>query len=348
MNWFQKVATKLEKVSAGIKSDVAVTKEKQQMKKARVKPRGYFMRKLGVALFWFAFFFMLFVIGNSLLAPDNVESEEDTGSEAVKVTSIEATEFAKRFAKAFYTWEPSEHVNTEREEQLAPFLGKNVEPFAGLDITGAMWKSAVRAVEVKEIKAISDETAHITLRVSQLVTETHKQDDTATAMVEISKEEQETEEVIKYVVVPVAYAGDQFFVYANPMFTYVNEGVTKGSVAYQDLKEAPIEMVQEITAFLPTFFKAYTVDSQEQLNYLLKEDRLVTGLNNSMVFEEVVSTKVYVGTNGSWLTFATVKLTDPTTKLQTKTTYQLEIVKEASQLVVSGFNNYGNMNVLID
>lgn len=339
MNRAKKVPTD---VTQAVRQDYELAKERKNMKKARVKPKGYWLRKLGVALFWLAFLFVLLIIGNSFFKTDEVASEDKQAPSIVKVTSIEATEFAKRFTRAYFTFSPADDLATTREKALQPFLASNVEAFAGLDVLTSLYQSSVVATEILDVKQLSERTSHITVKATQQLTAVKKADEQG--ITDIPKEEQTTEFAVQYLVVPVGY-DEQFFVYGNPMFTYVEEPDVSSSVTVGNLKEVPIEVMQDIQAFLPTFFKAYTTDEQEQLNYLLETDNLAISLQESMIFEEVRSTKAYMLKDG-WLVFATVKLLDPKTNIPVETTYQLEIKQAATnQLVVSGFNNYESFEV---
>lgn len=339
MNRAKKVPTDVTQV---VRQDYELAKERRNMKKARVKPKGYWLRKLGVALFWLAFLFVLLIIGNSFFKTDEVVSEDKQASNVVKVTSIEATEFAKRFARAYFTFVPADNLATTREKELQPFLASNVDAFAGLDVLSSLYQSSVIATEILDVKQLSEKTSHITVKITQQLKAVKKADEQG--VTDLPKEEQTTKTVVQYLVVPVGYE-EQFFVYGNPMFTYVDELDVSSTVTVDNLKEAPIEAMQDIQAFLPTFFKAYTTDAQEQLNYLLETDNLAISLQESMIFEKVRSAKAYVLEEG-WLVFATVKLLDPKTNISVETTYQLEIKEAATkQLVVSGFNNYESLKV---
>lgn len=317
---------------AGVKriSDTQAQKKEhlKQAKNSSIKPRGYAARKAGKIIFWLLFGFMILVVMMNLFSGGNKTQAKTEAVPVVnKATSPEAVQFAQDFARDFLTWNSSSSGQSDHANRLAKYLANDLDPDAGLQIQNTtVQKSIFDASEVKDIEDKGNDCAEITLLVSYDVTKAKAK---------------KPQTVSKYLVVPVTYTGNSFSLYQLPRFTFINENAHLSQTQDTTLRQVSADTQSRVEAFLPTFFKAYTVDSQDQLNYFLTSSSVTTGLNNTLNFVSIDNDNIYVGKgNNSYLAFVQATFSDPDSGIQFSTNYQLTITNMGKRYVVSGISDH--------
>lgn len=305
---------------------------KKKVKNQSVRPRGFIARKVGVVTFWLLFGFMLLVVFVNIF--DNsgeAGAEQEISIKTNKAMSQEAAQFAIDFSYYYFTWINTSEGIRQRQEALSNYLGSNLNEHAGLEVENLSWNSNFITAVVEDTEEKGNDISHITLKVKYKLYQF--QEDGITL--------KEEKEIIKYFVVPIAYDGKSFGVYQLPKFTHVQEKTTLDKVTYANLKRADGQETAEVKGFLTTFFRSYAEDSQEQLNYLLTEDNLIQGLNNTMLFDKVKSVEIFMADeNKEFVVFLEVTFADPDTGVSFDTNYQLTVVQKNGKYVVSGIDNH--------
>lgn len=324
-----------------------IKKEKiKRAKNSSVKPKGFFARQFGVYTFWILFGFMFLTVIVTVFNGKSDEANADKPSVTVEknyATSPEAIQFARNFTKEYFTWVVSDEGRNNRKTVMTKYLAEGLDEYAGLKFDGLQWNSKFLNAEIKKVEEKGKNLAHITFLVS----------------FELSKGK-EVKQASKYFVVPVAYDGKTFGVYELPKFTYVFEDTTLKQVVTQKLKTVNVQDSNKISEFLPTFFKSFAQDSKDKLNYILSDETVTDGLNNSMIFQKINSSDVYRKNeksekniiddknenNDEFIVFTEVVFVEPQTKIPFTTNYQLTVKKEKDgRFIVTGIDNLKNKEV---
>jgi len=312
-------------------------KIEQQSKKKKVKnislrPKGFIARKAGVIAFWTLFSFILLVVFvNVFGSSDEVNADQKIEIKTNKAMSQEAVQFAKDFSQDYFTWVNSTEGIKQRQEALAKYLGSNLNEHAGLGIDNLSWNSQFVDAVVKGTEDKGNNISTITLKVNFKLYQFEEDGVTV-------KDEKAG---VKYFVVPVAYDGHSFGIYELPKFTYIQEGTTLNKVTYPKLKRAEEKDTTEVRGFLTTFFRSYAEDPQDQLNYLLAEDDVIQGLNNTMAFDKVKSAEIFkANEDKEFVVYTEVTFIDPDSGIPFNTNYQLTVIQKSGKYVVSGMDEH--------
>ncbi|MEC1158703.1 conjugal transfer protein [Cytobacillus horneckiae] len=330
--------SKFKTIIKMVKRFLQTEKERAEFKKRKknssIKPKGFVSRKLGVTSFWVMFGFMFLVVlvtmfsGNSSEANSNKDVLPPDKNQAA---SLEAVQFAENFAKDYFTWNLTDKDKVNRKEKMQAYLAQGIDQNAGLDYTGLEWDSNYRSSELKKIEEEGNDIAHITLLVN----------------FELSQgdgEKKKVKQSQKYFVVPVAFDGETFGVYELPKFTYIYENTTLKEVKSERLKQADVKESEKIKAFLDTFFRSFAEDSKDKLNYILTDEKIADGLNQTMLFEQVNKSNVFKDPveDNSFVVFTEVRLIEPETNIPFLVNYQLTVLKKDGKYIVSGIDDQKN------
>lgn len=316
-------------------------KPKVEERKA-YRPRGYRARKFGTFVFWLMFSFVFLVF---LLNVSNPSKQSDVNAQAVEqaptlnpATTTTAVQYAENFAREYFTWKPGSEALSKRQERLAPYLAKGLDPHAGLQPTSLKTTSVLLKTEIANIEEKGDNQAYVTLKVYQKIgvpKEVVTTDETTKKKTTTTK--YELKEVSKFFVVPVAYA-QNYGIYDLPKYTYINPQTTvvasDQTTGLQDVAES--EVKQNIRNFLDTFFGSYAQDPGDKLAYLLEDKDHPSGLNKRMNFVNVKNSQIYQGeAPETYVVLATVVLEDPVSADRFVTNYRLDITQKDGRYVVS-------------
>lgn len=297
--------------------------DQPRKKEKAYRPPGTMGRKVGVAVFWFLFAFMLLVVFTTIGTRDESAGPEIIEAPENLATSEAATSFAQEFAATYFTWEPSAKGFEDRQDRLAPMLADGLDKNAGLITTNLAWRSEAGEIRVVMVEEQGADKALITLEVEQVLSKTEDEKDLA-----------ETE--THYFTVPVAYA-EAFGVYELPNFTAINKENAVQRFAL-DGAVVPGEIETNIKNFLPTFFQSYTTDTPDKLSYFLQDDGKVKGLEGSMVFERVQDARMVQAANGDIIVQAAVELKSPKTGTLYGMNYILTVKEDNGRYIVTNMN----------
>lgn len=323
-----------------LESEIEENELKKKARNGSVKPKGYFARKLGVLTFWMLFGFMFLVVLVTMFSSSKGEAKKVDNTVAIKknyAASEEAIQYAIDFTKDYFTWNVSDDGKNKRKSTMSKYLAEGLDQYAGLNFNGLEWNSKFIGAELKKVKEKGNDLAEITLLVNYELKKNN-----------VAPDQQSTNEVkqsSKYFVVPVAYDGKTLGVYELPKFTYVYEKTTLKEVTSIQLKQADVAESEKIKKFLTTFFRSFAEDPKDKFDYILANDNVTDGLNNSMKFQKVNKADVFKGEkNNSFVVFTEVSLLEPETNVSHTSNYQLTVVKKDGKYIVSGLDDHsGNI-----
>lgn len=331
--FLQKVKSFFSKFKKVIKYEKEKKEAKKRPKNKSVKPKGFLARKVGVIVFWVTFGFMFLIVVVTFFSDGSDEANADEYNhlkEQNQATSPEAIQFAENFAKDYFTWTVSDEGKHERKEKMSKYLAQGINEYAGLDFGSLEWNSSFKGSEVKKVQEKGDNLAHITLLVEMNISKS---------------DEDEVNKTEKYFVVPVAYDGKTYGIYELPKFTYVQEQTTLKQVTSERLKKAELADSRNIKDFLPTFFKSYAEDSKDKLNYIIANEDITDGLNETMLFKSINKADIYMKNDeddNTFVVFTEVTFTEPETNIPFVSNYQLSVIKKDGRYIVSGIDDQEN------
>lgn len=301
------------------------------------KPKSFIARKLGVGVIWFTIGFMLlFMVVNLNNKPEAEAIKPQVVKQEVNSSAKpEAIQFGQDFTRQYFSWKLGEEGKKQREDALAKFLGKGLDPFAGLDMNSLKSEAAFQGANLKRVEETGKNQTKMTFLVWYKVKATEQPDSKDE---KDKKEEKPTEkDVFKYFVVPVAYNGTSYGVYEIPTFTSLDEKTTLQVNQKNELEKSHNpEREKEIQNFLNTFFSSYATDGKDKLSYILEDKKHANGLQNSLKFVSVEQSDVYQGKkDNEYIVDAKVRFEEPDSKSQLLSNYRLTVEKKQKQFVVT-------------
>lgn len=298
--------------------------DKPRKKEKAYQPPGTTGRKVGAIVFWFLFGFMVLVVFTTVSTKDDESETVIKEEEENPATTEAATSFAKEFAAAYFTWQPTADGFKERETVLEPMMADGLDAQAGLITANLEWQSEAGAARVLAIEETGENQALITLEIEQKLT--LDKDDEAKA-----------ETAIHSFAVPVAFS-EAYGVYDLPSFTAISQETEVEEIKLEG-EIVPGETETNIKNFLPTFFQSYTTDTPDKLAYFLEAPGAVKGLEGSLMFEKVQEAKMVQGdAAGEYIVQAAVVLKEKTTKTGFVANYWLTVKEENGRYIVKNMN----------
>ncbi len=322
MNMFQKV-----------KQWFAKTFESKQGKARKAtKLPSYKGRLIGKWAFWLLFCWMLIVSITTVVKGkgDTTAKASTTPKEVTQKQNLasrpEAIEFARGFAKEYFTWQRGDEGKKKRSERLHPYIPKTFDPQVGLDFVSMQWDSNFLYATVLRVDEVTDKEASVIFKVKYKL-----------SRMKADNSGPEDKEVIQQVSVPVRTDGKAFVISGFPQIVKVNEKAEvseeKAGKEREEIHEITVK--EDIREFLPTFFKSYTNATQKELAYVLANTD-IKGLEGAMKFENVLSSKIYPGkTKGTYEVQTEVSMIDPHSESKMKTGYTLFVKQDGKQWIVT-------------
>lgn len=302
----------------------AMPEQKQKPERTYQAPAAR-AKKSGVIGFWVLMFTIVFLLISLLGALKNQEAapvvEEKPENVAV---ATEGVEFGKKFADAYFTWQPTTDGWLVRRDKLAPLMAAGLDEHGGLLVSGQTWESKTGDIRAVNVEEMEDNKSMITYEVEQV----------------LSKEGEDNVTVSHLFTVPIGYQSG-FAAYDLPSFTAIDQTSELEAVRLQG---GPVEAgaTANITNFLPTFFESYSSDKPDALAYLVAGDQ-VQGLEGALIFEEVRDVQVAAGNRpGEYKAEALVVMREPETGTGYAVNYHLGIAEKDGRYVVTNINEGGN------
>ena len=321
MNMFQKV-----------KQWFAKTFESKQGKARKAtKLPSYKGRLIGKWAFWLLFSWMLIVSITTVVKGkgDTTAKASATPKEVTQKQNLasrpEAIEFARGFAKEYFTWQRGDEGKKKRSERLQTYIPKTFDPQVGLDFASIQWDSHFLYATVLKVDEVTDKKANGIFKVRYKL-----------SRMKADNSGPEDKEVIQQVSVPVQSDGKAFVISGFPQIVKVNEKaeVPEGKEEKDREEVHELAVKEDIREFLPTFFKSYTTATQKELAYVLANTD-IKGLEGAMKFENVLSSKIYPGkTKGTYEVQTEVSMIDPHSETKMKTGYTLFVKQDGKQWIV--------------
>lgn len=320
-------------------------KEKKEFLKRNqnksIKPKGYVARKIGVVSFWVLFGFMFLVVMVTFFSSDDkANADQKIEIKQNYATSPEAIQYAKNFVQDYFNWTISDEAIKGRNQTLEKYFVKGIFQSATMDLKQVGWNSSFKEAQLKKVEDKGENLAYITFLVKFELKRVPTPE---------QPENTETKELEKYFVVPIAYDGGTFGVYELPKFTYIYEDKTtiKEVATKGKLQKANVDIIQQIETFLPTFFKTYSEDEKDKLNYMLTNEKVTNGLNGTIHFDSIDKMEVFNGSKENhYIVFTQVIFVEPETGIPFKVNHQLELVKQGDRFVVDGMDNMTDKEVV--
>ncbi|WP_186668742.1 conjugal transfer protein [Sporosarcina sp. BP05] len=333
-------------------------KRKKDMRKLEKKsrPKGYRAKKLGAFTFWMLFLFMLFIVFVNVFS---TSGSSNAGNEAGnlqvnKALAAEGVEFSKGFVAEYFTWNIGNEDRAQRKMKLSFYLPEKLSDLAA---TGdKKWSSKIlrENILLKEVEDLGDNRARVIFQVKisfeNPTGKEKKENDKATENEAVVPEKIEA---VKYISVPILYDGEEsrFAVYELPSFTYMNEEIVGKGIESETEGLKPINngSMQNIRAFMETFFEAYANDAKDKLTYIVEDPKHQNGLNKTMDFVSLKNTEVFEGKKVSEKIVRTeVVLAEPNTGIEFISTYILVLVEKEMRYTVLFINNKQYIDELKD
>ncbi|QKY69431.1 conjugal transfer protein [Lentibacillus sp. CBA3610] len=289
---------------------------------------------MGVITFWMLFAFMFLVVFITVTStPESAETRNDKQTEVNQnpATKPAAIQFAKEFTRAYFNWEPTTEGWKDRSQRLSNYLAEGLDDQAGLVTENLEWNAASKEIAYQKTDEITDRKAHIIFEVTS----------------EMQKNK-ESKLVTKDFAVPVVHNGSTYGVYELPFVTYLKDGTDVE--ADREVNRTNLTSINDngeidnIEAFLETFFKSYVQDSEDQLSYMLTDKSARNGLNGALKFKGVNRTELYEGNKaGDYFVMTEVTFEEPATQMEMKSVYKLVVAKKDDHYVVAKLNAEQNI-----
>jgi len=332
-------------------------KRKKDMRKLEKKsrPKGYRAKKLGAFTFWMLFLFMLFIVFVNVFSASgssNAGNEADN-LQVNKALAAEGVEFSKGFVAEYFTWNNGNEDRAQRKMKLSYYLPEKLSDLAATGDKKWSSKILLENIHLKEVEDLGDNRARVIFQVKinfeNPTGKEKKENDEAVVPEKI--------ETVKYISVPILYdvEDSRFAVYELPSFTYMSEESVEKSVEKsiesetEGLKPINDGSMQNIRAFLETFFEAYANDAKDKLTYIVEDPKHQNGLNKTMDFVSLKNTEIFEGKKVSEKIVRTeVVLAEPNTGIEFISTYILVLVEKEMRYTVLFINNKQYIDELKD
>lgn len=349
------------------KSEAERKKSEQRKMNKRNQPKGIRAKRLGMITFWLLFGFMFLVTLVNVFSSSDVSSQNEAQMEKNKLYDNEGLEFAKEFVYQYFTWQTDQFGKDRRIHNLKPYFLSGIDEMGGI-IYDDTWSSSIdkRDIVLKDVQKISDSQARYIFKVKFTLKAKTDAKNTPTPEFhnfdEVLKDEKKIKVINgykvkvneKYISVPVYYnkEKDRFAIFDLPSFTYVKEDSLDEEYENQLEKldvVSDVYVEQNVTAFLNTFFEAYTRDGRDKLNYILEDERHQDGLGGTMQFIKIQESKLYNAdkNNNKFIADVLVVLRDSGTNFEFVNKYLLVIKRADQRYVVESLNDEKAVNKLI-
>ncbi|HDR7455523.1 TPA: conjugal transfer protein [Bacillus cereus] len=318
----------------GIKERLNLWREKRRIP---FRVPSYKAKKIGSIVFW-VFFLWMFIVSitgliniNKLKAMAQKSPDSQIQIKQNETTRPEAVEFTKQFVKEYFTWKREDVERSNRESRLKPYLLEGTDPQAGLDMHSLQWDANYIQATVLRVKETGNQSADMILKVDYKL---HRQKEEKQG--EEIKKVDEGKDVTQTVAVPIQTDGKGFIVTGNPQIVKMdNKAKIKADKDGEKSEEAEYKVKQEISDFLPTFFKSYTTATQKELEYVV-HNKDIKGLEGALHFERVKDAKVYVGSKkDTYEVHTSVEMKDTVSGSKMTMKYVLTVKKEAKQYIIT-------------
>ncbi|HDX9577630.1 TPA: conjugal transfer protein [Bacillus pseudomycoides] len=298
-----------------------------------IRVPSYKGRLIGKWAFWILFSWMLIISLTTVLKGKDTRAEAKSKSEQVTqkqnlATRPESIEFARLFAKEYFTWQRGEEGLRKRVERLQPYLLKTLDPQAGMDPNSLQWDANFLYAIVLKVEEGKGNEANVIFKVGYKL-HRQKQDNSG----------EEVKDVQQQISIPIQTDGKAFVINGLPQIVKVEQkaDVKEEKKEIAEIKDFKVK--EEIREFLPTFFKSYTTATPKELAYVLDNSQ-IKGLEGAMKLDKVNSSKVYPGKEEGWYEVQTeVVMIDVHSETKMKAFYLLTVKKDGKQFVVTNLQN---------
>src|SRR5699024_5010929 len=297
-------------------SEAEKEKKEQKNRLKQSKPKGFTSRKIGMIVAWTVIgIFVLSTLSNVFFGGSNEASEDENSLQDVSFLYADGgNEFTKDFLFEFYNWTHSEVKGLEAQtDELSDYMVNDLNESIERMAFDPVWSSSINKnnIILKNIDKISNQKALMTYEVEYTLSRPTEENDSKIDKEDMTPQEYEARmkkpvykdgvervKTKKHVKVPLFYddESEEFVVFDTPTYTNYSDGniasVPKFNI--ESLRQVTdVNIKNNVTAFLKTFFESYAEDSQDKLSYLVNEDNIQNGLNGIMNFGEIKEFEIY-------------------------------------------------------
>ncbi|RAL27037.1 conjugal transfer protein [Thermoflavimicrobium daqui] len=259
------------------------------------------------------------------LIPQRIRTIEEpikpNQAEAASLNFGETT-FAEQFTKEYYTWQKEDDEN--RTKRLLPFITQNLKEAVQIDAKEMKYKEAkvydVSTWNIQEREG-EDGIKEITVFADQWL---------------VGNQDTNDKRIFRYLVVPIKKAGnsyrviDQPFEIPRPVAAQLSEKKEEPSKG-QNIDDSTGKKVEE---FLRDFWKSYTQDSNEQIGYMMKDQKPKIGYKDMFQFIELSNISTVKEKDNEYKTDFDVLLEDVQSGARVTYHYQFWLVQEKDRFYV--------------
>lgn len=273
----------------------------------RKLPKTVIRKRIVTSLFWVGVVYLFFGVTVLLFRPEQGATAvaEVVQPKTNPATDVGVETFANNFAYHYFTWGKDDKAFDDRRKRLEPYLARDVDPQAGLNLKQMKSQSSFAKSQIWKVEDAGDGKSKVTLRTQYVVTANGKK-----------------ETKLNYMVVPIASDGQNFVVYDIPYFVQEPKAVElskkdnldRSNVLHDSGKK------EEINDFMDSFFKVYASGKQDEIAYFSKNVE-VTGLSGILTYKGISDIEIYTNLESEGIYQVETKVTFGDSKGATLYTY---------------------------
>jgi hypothetical protein len=286
-------------------------KPKKQKKRPTINVGTH--KKLTLVLWFVLIVSVGFGIYKNFTAIDRhtVHEKEVIETKIVDTNRIES--FVTAFATDYYTWQQSQKVIDNRNEQLKNYLTEELQQL-NLEMVRSdiPTSSTVQRVQIWEVTQEKQQDFHVVFSVTQQLTENEKKTtllSTYNVLVHMDKKR-------------------NLVITKNPTMDSLPKKSTYQPKSLESDGTVDASLTAEITSFLETFFKLYPTATEKELAYYVSNDAL-PAVRKNYVFADLVN-PIYSKKDKQIYVTVAVKYLDKETKTTQLAQYELIIEKQGN------------------
>lgn len=309
-------------------------------------------RKKSTILLWVLLIFSIaFGIYKNFTAIDTYTVQEKEVIEKRVVDTNKIENFVKNFASAYYAWENTQESIDERTEKLKSYMTEELQTLNTDSVrTDIPNSSAVKSFSIWDIEQVDDNKFKVLFSVNQLITEVTVKtvQETVTEYIldeatntevpvetKVNKEKKDTKEsTVQSAYIVIVYVDDNgnLIITNNPTVSQLPEKSDYKPAMVQSNGMVSASDIEEITAFLNTFFALYPTADEKELAYYVKNDALKP-IDREYTFSELIN-PVYSQKDNHVIAVVTVAYLDTKTNAMQISQFELTLEKADNWAIV--------------
>lgn len=292
-------------------------KEKQKNKK-ELPTIKIGTHKRGIIALWILLVVsLLFGIYKNFTAIDKHTIHEKEIIEKYIIDTNKVESFVSEFASIYYSWEQSQKEIDNRNEKLKQYLSEDLQILnADMIRTDIPTKAIAGNIQIWSVEQLESNNYKVLFSVSQQITENN-----------ISKSVKSTYHVIVYM-----DKKENMIILQNPTMDAQPMKSNFKSKAEENDSTVDINMSEEISDFLTTFFTLYPKANAKELSYYVEND-VLNPVNKDYIFVELID-PVYKMKDNQIVAIVTVKYLDQETKTIQLSQFKFNLEKKNNWRII--------------